>query len=221
MFSAWKSRRRKRRPVVLPDAARPRQSAIALELPNPYGGQPWLSATVALSRTARGQGGTLRLRAHFDSRLRLTPQHGAPALSTHRDDAATLLTRGQQQAARLVRGVLERLPAERLAPLTQRRWRSWVDVQVSSAPLDQGADALVPERLRALWGAGLPRAESGAPRVGVWAGPAGGPLGGKASLVWLQVDATDLPGTSMRAGDSSFNLNASVAQLVEPQSGAD
>src|SRR5699024_372103 len=143
-------------------------SAIALQLPNPYGGQPWLSATLALSRTAQSQGGALRLRAHVDSRLRMAPQEGAPALSAQAGDAASLLARGRRQAARLVRGVLEQVPAERLAPLTQRRWRSWVDVQVSTAPLDQGADALVPERLRSLWGAGLPRSGPGEPRVGVW-----------------------------------------------------
>lgn len=219
MFSALKSH--KRRPALLSAATRPRQSAIALQLPNPYGGQPWLSATLALSSTPRGQGGALRLRAHVDSRLRLTPQDGAPALSAVPDDSASLLMRGRRQAARLVRGVLERVPAERLAPLSQRRWRSWVDVQVSTAPLDRGADALVPERLRALWGAGLPRSGPGEPRVGVWSGPAGGPLGGKASLVWLQVDADDLRRDTAPKGDSGFNLNASIAQLVEPRPATD
>src|SRR5699024_335759 len=141
-----------------------------------------------------------------DSRLRMAPQEGAPALSAQAGDAASPLARGRRQVARLVRGVLEQVPAKRLAPLTQRRWRSWVDVQVSTAPLDQGADALVPERLRSLWGAGLPRGGPGEPRVGVWSGPAGGPLGGKASLVWLQMDAADLPGAATQVRDSGFNL---------------
>lgn len=219
MFNAFKQRiSRLSGRVGLPSAALPSNSVIDVHLPNPYGGRPWLSATFALSSTPHGQGDTVRLRAHIDGCMRVPRVRRAPALTHTGSGERSLIARGQRAAAGAVRGVLDRLPAERLAPLSERRWRSWIDVQVSTSPLDAGADALVPERLRRLWGAGLPRAASGEPRIGLWSGPSGGPRGGRASLVWLQLDEEDMPGVGARADRTGFNLNASVAQVVEPDS---
>lgn len=200
----------------------PRESALAFEVPNPYGGKPWVSATLALSRTPQSQGDVMRLRAHIDSCLRVAPRHEAPALAHGRAGRYSLVRYGQQLLAGAAREVIARVPAERLAPLTRQRWRSWVDMQLSTAPLDKGADALVPERLRSVLGAGLPRGGAGEPRVGVWSGPAGGPRGGVASLVWLQMDEEDFPGVEQsHTTGTGFNFNASISQLVEPVSGED
>lgn len=215
-------RRRGQQGSIVKLLNQPRDSALSLELPNPYGGKPWLSATLAMSRTPQSQGDMLRLRAHFDSCLRIQSEQEAPALADGRAGQSSLLRFGQQLVAGALREVIARVPADRLAPLTQRRWRSWVDVQFSTAPLDKGADALVPERLRSLLGAGLPRGGDGEPRVGVWSGPAGGPGGGVASLVWLQLDEQDFPGVEESdASGSGFNLNASISQLVEPAGSTD
>lgn len=202
-----------------PGASLPKDAVVGLHLPNPYGGRPWLSATFALSSTPHGQGDTVRLRAHIDGCMRVPRAAGdAPVLAHATTGRRSLMARGQGAAASAVRGVVDRLPAERLAPLTSRRWRSWIDVQVSTSPLDEGADALVPERLRRLWGGGLPRVARGEPRIGLWSGPSGGPLGGKASLVLLQLDENDMPRVGVRGDREGFNLNASVAQVVEPDS---
>ncbi len=219
MFNALKyrlSRLAGRGEALSPGTSQPSNAVVGLHLPNPYGGRPWLSATVALTSTPHGQGDTLRLRAHLDGCVRIPRGIGAAVLPEGANKPRTLIARGQSVAAGAVRGVVDRLPAERLAPLTGRRWRSWIDVQVSTSPLDRGADALVPERLRALCGAGLPRVARGEPRIGLWSGPAGGAAGGKASLVLLQLDEDDLPKAGRRGDGQGFNLNASVAQVVEP-----
>lgn len=200
----------------------PRDSTVAVELPNPYGGKPWLSATLAVTRAPQGHGEMLRLRAHVDGCLRMPSQTQAPALADTRSGRQSLSGFGRQLVAGAVRGALARVPGERLAPLARRRWRSWLDVAVSTAPLDHGADALVPERLRGLFGCGPQRSGPGQPRIGLWSGPAGGPKGGLADLVWLQLDSDDLFGAQQSgAAGSRFNLNACLSRLVEPVSGVD
>ncbi|MES1923902.1 hypothetical protein [Salinisphaera sp. T31B1] len=203
-------------------AARPHDASVRLRLPSPYGGAPWLTATVALTTRPHGQGETLRLRAHLDGCLRLPREQGFHhRLSTATDRRRSLVHQGRDVAAHLVRRVVDRLPAERLEPLASRRWRSWLDIQLSTSPLDAGADALMPERLRGMYGGGLPRAGTGEPRIGVWSGPAGGPAGGVAQLALLQLDERDFGARGREQGRSGFNLNASIAQLVEPSAADD
>lgn len=200
--------------------ARAHDAHVLLRLPNPYGGEPWMTATVALSTIPHGQGETLRLRAHIDGCLRLpsaTESH--ERLGMRQSERRSLVRHGRDAAASLVRRVVDRLPAERLEPLASRRWRSWLDVQLSTSPLDAGAEALMPERLRGIYGGGLPRAGTGEPRIGVWNGPAGGAAGGVAQLVLLQLDERDFGRARREAGRSGFNLNASIAQVIEPDSG--
>ncbi|ERJ20533.1 hypothetical protein SSPSH_000643 [Salinisphaera shabanensis E1L3A] len=216
--------RRRVRRLIEPNAvaAAPRDTTVQLRLPSPYGGAPWLTATVAISSTPRGQGEMLRLRAHVDGAMRLPPP-GAERerLALDAGSRQGLIRHGRNAAAVVARNVIERLPAQPLEQLAARRWRTWLDVQLSTAPLDGGAQALMPEPLRGIYGDGLPRSATGEPRIGVWSGPAGGSAGGIAQLALLQLDERDL-GRSRRPGErSAFNLNASVAQVVEPLKGDD
>ena len=212
-------RRRARRIAGVEEhAASPRDTAIQLRVPSPYGGAPWLTATVALSNTPRGQGETVRVRAHFDGALRL-PRPGStgrerPALEAGNQRGLTRY--GRNAADALARRVIERLPAQQLENLAARRWRSWLDVQLSTAPLDGGAEALMPEPLRGIYGGGLPRSGTGEPRIGVGSGPAGGPAGGVAQLALLQLDERDLGRDRLGNHTPRFNLNASIAQVMEP-----
>lgn len=207
------------RPLARADSslASPRNTHLQLQLPNPYGGRPWLSATLAVSSVPRGYGQLLRLRAHLDGRLS-TPRRAfdGATLAHEAGDERGWLGQGRRAAASVVRGVIERLPAERVAQLGARRWRSWLDVQISTAPLDGGADALMPRALREIYGDGLPRLGPNQPRVGIWAGPAGGPNGGIARLAMLQVDEDDVSGATRDPHDERFNLSLSLAQVVEP-----
>ncbi|MES1929442.1 hypothetical protein SADO_09297 [Salinisphaera dokdonensis CL-ES53] len=196
--------------------ARAHDATIQFRVPNPYGGRPWLTATVALSSTPHGYGETVRVRAHMDGALKL-PVPGAERerLAHDRDGGGGLVRYGRDAAAALARGVVERLPARHLESIAARRWRSWVDIQMSTSPLDGGADALMPEPLRGMYGGGLPRAGTGEPRIGVWSGPAGGPAGGVAQLAMLQLDERDIGRDRQKSG-TGFNLNASIAQVMEP-----
>lgn len=191
--------------------ARPRNTHLQLRLPSPYGGKPWVTATLALSSVPRGYGETLRLRVYIDGCIDRTPRGALPHAPAN---PRSLGECGRRAAAALARGAVEHWPGP---PLEGQRWRSWLDIQFSSAPLDAGADALLPEPLRRIYpGAAGARAGLGEPRVGVWAGPAGGPAGGIARLAVLQLDERDL-GRKRRANTApGFNLNASLAQLIEP-----
>lgn len=205
---------------LMSSSPQPRASSVQLQLPNPYGGRPWLTAMVALSSVPHGHGETLRLRAHLDGCMRMPLDHRSvyTALPARRGLRQSLVAYGRSVAASVVRGIVDRLPAEQLQPLTTRRWRSWLDVQLSTSPLDAGADALMPEPLRRMYDGGLPRAGAGEPRIGVWSGPADGPAGGVAQLALLQLDERDVGRDRHQAG-SGFNLNASIAQVIEPAAG--
>lgn len=197
--------------------SRAHDARVQLRLPNPYGGKPWVTATVALSAVPHGQGETLRLRAHVDGCMRLPGTAGVnERLGHHGAGRRSLVHQGRDAAANLVRQAVARMPAERLARLSSQRWRSWLDVQLSTSPLDGGADALMPERLRSVYGSGLPRAGTGEPRIGVWSGPAGGAAGGVAQLVLLQLDERDFGVRARERNRPGLSLNASIAQVVEP-----
>ncbi|MGB7756375.1 MAG: hypothetical protein WBL23_09960, partial [Salinisphaera sp.] len=152
----------------------PREASLRLTLPNPYGGPAWVTATVALSSRPRGMGETVRVRGHIDSCFRM-PAHSADRVALSHDASANshpLMRYGREAAASLTRRAIERLPRAARMRIAEQRRQSWIDMQISTAPLDAGAAALMPEPLRAVYGDTLPRAMPGGPRVGVWAGPA-------------------------------------------------
>lgn len=198
------SRRAGARPPVLD---RPQRNTYTLSLPNPFGGAPLCRATVAVTTTRHAQGETLRMQAHVDGHFRAPPVEQAPALGGSRRRGG-LVAAGRSAARGLARRGLSSLP------VSERRMRTWIDVQASTAPLAAGAEALIPERLRELCGGGLPRQGTGEPRVGVFMSPAGG--ASSAQLALLQLDQDDLPEPYR---SRPFSLLASVASLNEPASG--
>ncbi|WP_353253452.1 hypothetical protein [Salinisphaera sp. PC39] len=179
-----------------------------MTLPNPFGGDPWARMEVAL--TESGDGESLHLQGFVDGCLRV-PAADAPALP-RAGGGGGLVARSRAAASGLARRGFDGLPRRALAPLLDRRVRTWVDVRTSERPLAAGARALMPERLRELYGAELARAPAGLPRVGTWSAALDGPRRGVASLTLLQVDGDALPG-----GDAArpYALHASVATVVE------
>jgi hypothetical protein len=147
------------------------------------------------------QGERLRMRAHF--RLRLRRHQAPPALQ-----ASTL-------PARLGRWIEKRLEsplAQTLAaPLLDRDFSSWVELRASSAALDEGSRALLPERL------GVLGIEPQAGRtLQTWAGGTGGARPGFAVLALLQLDKEKMPPRAQRAlGTGPFQLTATIASVVE------
>lgn len=189
-------------------AGEPRRAALRLTLPSPFGGEPWARVEVAL--TESGDGESLHLQGFVDGCLRI-PAADAPALPRS-GTGGGLVARSRAAASGFVRRGFDGLPRRALAPLLDRRVRTWVDVRSSDRPLAAGARELMPERLREFCGAELARAPAGLPRVGIWTAALDGPRRGMASLTLLQVDGDALPGG---AAARPFALHASVATVVE------
>jgi len=104
-----------------------------------------------------------------------------------------------------------RLRAHSRLSLPGRALRSWLEVRGSTAALDEGSRALVPERLDTL---GI-RPQPGQP-VQTWAGALGGPRAGFAMLTLVQLDKERLPPALRRAlGPAPLHLTATLANVVE------
>ena len=95
--------------------------------------------------------------------------------------------------------------------LRERKLDSWVEVTASSAALDEGSRALVPEKLGRL---GIDPASSRP--LQTWAGATPGPRPGFAMLTLMQFDKERLPPRVQRAlGEKPFHLTAALANVVE------
>lgn len=104
-----------------------------------------------------------------------------------------------------------RLRAHLRLRLAARDMHSWVELRSSTAALDDGSRALVPERLAAL---GITPA-AGKP-VQTWAGALGGARPAFAMLTLMQFDKERLPLRLQRAlGPRPLHLTATLANVVE------
>lgn len=104
-----------------------------------------------------------------------------------------------------------RLRAHSTLNLPGRALRSWLEVRSSSAALDDGSRALVPERLGAL---GITPAAGKS--LQTWAGALAGPRPAFALLTLLQFDKERLPPRLQQAlGPKPLHLTATLASVVE------
>jgi hypothetical protein len=95
--------------------------------------------------------------------------------------------------------------------LPQRKLDSWVEVASSSAALDDGSGALVPDRLDRL---GI-KPVRGKP-IQTWAGGLGGVRGGFAMLTLMQLDKDHLPPALKQAlGPKPLHMTATLASVIE------
>lgn len=225
MWQAFKRRAAHLGSAVTIDRRRVRDARLQLKLPNPYGGPAWVTATLVLSSQPRGIGDTVRIRGHVDRCFRLSAQSADRTALAHDQTneaaARSPIKYGRYAAASLARRALDRLPEAAIKRLSGKRHQSWLDMQISTAPLDGGAAALMPEPLRAVYGDRLPQAGPGGPRIGVWSGPAGGARGGLGRLAMVQLDSKEWAGRASKPADDEahYSLNLSIAELVEPAAG--
>lgn len=104
-----------------------------------------------------------------------------------------------------------RLRAHSSLTVPGRALRTWIDIRGSTAALDEGSGALVPERLATL--GVVP--QRGQP-VQTWAGAVEGPRPGFAVLTLMQVEKERLPPPLRRAlGRTPLHLAATLAGVVE------
>jgi hypothetical protein len=184
-------------------ARRLQGEAVSLEATIPGSAGPLCELRLEAEAEPEAQGERVRLRAHFRLRLR------RPAAPRER------LTGRQALPARIGRWIERRLesPLAQVlaAPVLDRDFNSWVEVRASSAALDEGSRALVPDRLNVL---GI-EPQSGKP-LQTWAGGLRGPRPGFAMLTLLTLDKDTMPPQLRQAlGEKPFQLTATVVNVVE------
>jgi hypothetical protein len=201
-------------------AGGPRELSLSASIPNPFGGEPLAQLRMHLSSERQAHGESLRLRAHLKTQFEMPETH-RPALAAPGTSVASsrsLAPRAQRAAQTLVRRGLETGLAKRLTPYLERRFESWVDIQASTTPLDQGAQALVPDSMQVL---GLGRAPT--MRLGddgqieTWVGRCTGDHPGMAQVTLLQFsEPSGRTGKRrIRTTRKPLNVAASLASFYE------
>jgi hypothetical protein len=177
--------------------------AVAFTAQIPGSAGPLCEMRVEAESQPEGDGERVRLRAHFRMHLRRAasaPQRGAPRAALPARVGRWI----ERRLASRVVGVLA-------APLIDRDINTWVEVRASSAALDDGSRALVPDKLGALGVDPVP----GKPFQS-WAGALGGAKPGFAMLTLVQLDKDHLPPNMRQAlGPKPFQLSATLVNVVE------
>lgn len=184
-------------------ARRLQAEAVALGASIPGSGGPLCEFRFEAEAEPEANGERVRLRAHFRLSLRrpVAPRGklaGRPALPA--------------RIGRWIERRLESTVAQLLAaPVLDRDINTWIEVRASSAALDEGSHALVPERLAAL---GI-EPQPGKP-LQTWAGGLQGGRPGYAVLTLLQIDKDRLPPPVQDAlGNKPFQLSATLVNVIE------
>lgn len=182
---------------------------------------PLWRINVQMSSEPHGDGERLRLRAHIQTNFAsaLRPALAAPKTQTALPSGAAGPTRLSHRAGALAQRTATRalqLPLVRALaqPLLEHDLNTWLEVNASTASLDQGSRALLPqsEKLAAL-GIRPTQKSADAPMMESWAGEA---PGGYAQVSLLQMDKQHLPPQLSEAlGDQPFQLAATMVNTVE------
>lgn len=189
------------------------------------GGAPLWQMDVQTVTEPQGDGEKLRLRAHIQANLASVLRDGLNA--PPREDRHTLpsarraLTRServgqlaQRAAQSTIRGALGLPVIRALAqPLLDHDFHTWIELQASTASLDQGAKDLLPAREQ-LERLGIqPLMHQDAPIAQSWAGES---PRGFAQVSLLQIDKRKLPQRLVRTiGDKPFSLAAAIVNVAE------
>lgn len=175
--------------------------AVSAEIPGRAG--PLWQMRFEMKSEPEADGERLRVRVHFKLSLR-------KALPTAADTpSATSLP---AKVGRWIERRLDTPLMQTLAePFLDRDLNTWIDVQSSTASLDEGAKALWPARLADL---GItPRDDR---VLQAWAGALQGAHPGFAQMSLLQLDRRHLPPDVQRTlGDRPFQLSAAVVNVIE------
>lgn len=211
--------------ITTPDSTVPdrEELSFAAEVPVIGADAPLWKVNVHLVTEPHGDGERLRLRAHVQTNFAaLRPALAAP--SKNKNDAKALghgsshkgLSLSQRTTA-LAQRALENPVVNFLAqPLLKHDFNTWIDVQASTASLDAGAHALVPQsdKLSAM-GIRPARSRDGGPVAESWSGQS--PSGtGLAQVSIVQIEKKHLPARLARMlGDKPFQMAGAVINTVE------
>jgi len=177
-----------------------------------------------LLRVPQQDGERLHLRAHiqtnFASVLRpalLQAAAGADGRAPIADASSSRAIEPAGRAARMANRGLQKVLGTRLvqrvaAPLLTHDFNTWMEVQASTEPLNDGAHSLVPQQDK-LAAMGIVPARGKGPQAENWASQT---PNGYAQLSLLQIDKSDLPPElAKRFGKQPFQLAAAIVNTVE------
>lgn len=181
-----------------------------------------LKVDLSVDSEVHGDGERVRLRAHVQTNFAsvLRPMLAAPPPAPkprrgRKSESRALATTAflGQVASRGVRRAFANPLVQRLAePLMRHDINSWIEVTASTASLDGGAHALIPqnEKLASL---GIRPAKHDGPHVESWSGIT---PQGNAQVSTLQLDKKSLPKRlQKKLGDQPFHLAAMMVNTIE------
>ncbi len=205
----------------------PQRLRFAAEIPGGTLGPLWKINIEALSEPAPGGGERLRLRAHVQTNLASVARPALAAfgaqvqarLPAPAREAGTALVPIAQQATRWlgawagqrVQQLAPRL-ARWAAPALQHDVQTWIELHASTAPLVEGAKALLPNAIKLSQLGISPNLGPNAPAVQNWQGRIGDEA---AQVSLLRMDDRQLPeNLRARLGGTPFQLAAAVVNVV-------
>lgn len=210
--------------VTAPESQVPEREELsfAAEVPVEGSSAPLWRVNVHLVTEPHGDGERVRLRAHVQTNFASL----RPALTAHTSKSETKaigygssgkgLSLSQRTTA-LAQRALENPMVNFLAqPLLKHDFNTWIDVQASTASLDGGAHALVPQsdKLTAM-GIRPARSKDGGPVAESWSGQS--PNGaGFAQVSIIQMDKKHLPAQLAKMlGNKPFQMAGAVINTIE------
>jgi len=210
---------------VVPDE--PQRLRFAAEIPGGEHGPLWKINVEALSEPAPGGGERLRLRAHIQTNLASVAKPALAALGERTlarlpapaAQATSALAPLAQQAGRWLgdraqAGAAKLAPrlSQWAAPLLRHDLNTWFELHASTAPLVEGAKALLPNAAKLSQLGITPNLGPNAPAVQNWQGQIGDEA---AQVSLLRMDDRQLPETlRAKLGGMPFQLAAAVVNVV-------
>ncbi len=207
-----------------PEQEETQRLRFAAEIPGGKRGPLWKINIEALTEPAPSGGERLRLRAHIQTNLASVAKPALAALGERSlaclpAPASSALAPYSQQATRWLSAWVQQRAqraAPRLlrwaAPLLQNDLTTWVELHASTAPLVEGAKALLPNAAQLSKLGITPDTGPNAPAVQNWQGQIGDEV---AQVALLRMDDRQLP-ESLRAklGGTPFQIAAAVVNVV-------
>lgn len=192
----------------------PEEMSFSAEVPVGAGGAPLWRVNLQVVSEPQVDGERLRLRAHFQTNFAsvLKPALNAPRTPVD-SSGGTALTLAERTGALAQRALSNPLVQRIAAPLLKHDFNTWIEMQTSTASLDDGAHALLPqsEKLTALGIA--PSRKADGPVAESWSGQSNN---GFAQVSIVQMDKRHLPPqfASLLQG-KPFHLTATIVNTVE------
>jgi len=210
--------------VSAPESSVPEREELsfAAEVPVAGADAPLWKVNVHLVTEPHGDGERVRLRAHVQTNFAaLRPALAAPG---NKSDVKAIghgssgkgLSLSQRTTALAQRALENPLVNFLAQPLLKHDFNTWIDLQASTASLDAGAHALVPQsdKLTAM-GIRPARSKDGGPVAESWSGQS--PNGnGFAQVSIIQMDKKHLPASlAKRLGGKPFQMAGAIINTVE------